>query len=43
MPYKIRMAKSDDMSAVLKLIKELADFENEPNAVEVTVADLVND
>ena len=43
MPYKIRMAKSDDMSAVLKLIKELADFEKEPNAVEVTVADLVND
>ncbi|NQY27883.1 MAG: GNAT family N-acetyltransferase [Flavobacteriaceae bacterium] len=43
MPYKIRMAKSDDMSAVLKLIKELADFENEPNAVEVSVADLVND
>ena len=31
------------MSAVLKLIQELAKFENEPDAVVVTVADLERD
>jgi len=43
MSFKIRIACKEDFSEVLKLIKELADFENEPNAVEVTVADLEND
>ncbi len=31
------------MKAVLELIQELADFEKEPDAVEVTVADLERD
>ena len=37
---KVREALKDDMPQVLELIKELAIFENEPNAVEVSVADL---
>ncbi len=37
---KIREAVKKDMPKVLELIKELAIFENEPDAVEVTVADL---
>lgn len=37
---KVREAIKDDMPQVLELIKELAIFEKEPNAVEVTVADL---
>ena len=36
----IRDARHDDMKQVLELIQELADFENEPNEVEVTSADL---
>jgi len=43
MSFKIRIACKEDFSEVLKLIKELADFENEPNAVQVTVVDLEND
>lgn len=43
MSFKIRKACEKDFSEVLKLIKELADFENEPNAVQVTVADLETD
>ena len=39
----IRKGKIDDMKAVLSLIKELATFEKEPNAVVVTVADLERD
>lgn len=39
----IRKGKIDDMPAVLGLIKELATFEKEPNAVVVTVADLERD
>lgn len=39
----IRFAKESDMDDVLHLIQELATFENEPNAVEVTVEDLVRD
>lgn len=39
----IRKANPDDMQAVLGLIQELAVFENQPNAVLVTVADLVRD
>jgi len=36
----VREATKNDMPQVLELIKELAIFEKEPDAVEVTVADL---
>lgn len=39
----IRKGEKKDMKAVLDLIQELATFEKEPDAVEVTVADLEND
>jgi GNAT superfamily N-acetyltransferase len=39
----IRKGEKKDMKAVLDLIQELATFENEPDAVEVTVADLERD
>lgn len=39
----IRKGKIEDMKAVRELIQELADFEKEPDAVEVTVADLERD
>lgn len=39
----IRKGQKEDMSAVLDLIKELAVFEKEPDAVEVTVTDLERD
>jgi GNAT superfamily N-acetyltransferase len=40
MEYIIREAEENDMAQVWGLIKELAIFENEGNAVEVTVKDL---
>jgi len=40
---KIRNAKKEDLSSVLGLIKELADFENELMAVEITLEELTND
>ncbi len=40
---KIRKGLKEDMPAVLELIQELATFENEPDAVEVTVDDLERD
>jgi len=40
---QIRKAIPEDMPAVLDLINELAIFEKEPEAVVVTVADLVRD
>ncbi|MCB0446509.1 MAG: GNAT family N-acetyltransferase [Gelidibacter sp.] len=40
MDFTIRKATKADMPQVLNLINELAVFEKEPNAVEVTVADL---
>jgi GNAT superfamily N-acetyltransferase len=43
MNFTIRNAKKEDMPQVYKLIKELAVFEKEPDAVEVTVDDLKND
>lgn len=43
MKYTIREASADDMPCVLELIKELASFEKEANAVEVTADDLVHD
>ena len=39
----IRKGTPQDMPAVLGLIQELAEFEKEPNAVLVTVDDLVRD
>ncbi|MFL0353068.1 GNAT family N-acetyltransferase [Xanthomarina sp. GH4-25] len=43
MKISIREAIREDMAAVLELIKELAIFEKEPDAVEVTVTDLERD
>ncbi|OEK09453.1 GNAT family N-acetyltransferase [Flavivirga aquatica] len=43
MMFTIRNAKKNDMLEVLHLINELAIFEKEPDAVEVTVEDLEND
>ncbi|PKB16316.1 GNAT family N-acetyltransferase [Flavobacterium sp. 5] len=40
---KIRKGQKEDMSGVLTLIQELATFEKEPDAVLITVEDLVND
>lgn len=39
----IREAQKEDMKSVLELIQELATFEKEPNAVVVTVDDLIRD
>ena len=39
----IRKATKNDMPSVLELIQELATFEKEPDAVVVTVEDLVRD
>jgi GNAT superfamily N-acetyltransferase len=39
----IRKATKNDMPSVLELIQELATFEKEPDAVVVTVADLIRD
>jgi len=41
MDFSIRKGEAEDMSSVLDLITELAVFENEPNAVKITVNDLV--
>lgn len=41
MKATIRKAEADDMAQVLRLIKELAIYEKEPDAVEVTVDDLI--
>lgn len=43
MLFTIRDAKTSDFSSVLNLIEELAIFENEPNAVDVSVEELQND
>lgn len=40
MSVTIREATKNDMPRVLDLIKELAEFENEPDAVEVTISEL---
>ena len=42
MNFEIRDATKDDMNDVLSLIKELARFEKEPDAVEISVEDLVD-
>jgi len=43
MSLKLRNAKKTDMESVLLLIKELAIFEKEPNAVKITVDILIQD
>lgn len=43
MSFIIREATKKDMQAVHNLIVELAVFEKEPNAVDITVEDLEND
>lgn len=43
MNYVIRLATKKDMAGVLHLIKQLAIFEKAPNAVEITVEDLIED
>ena len=40
---KIRKGNPEDMEAVLTLIQELANFEKEPDAVLITVDDLIRD
>lgn len=43
MNVTIRLASKNDMPEVLNLIEELAHFEKEPDAVEVTVDELLRD
>jgi GNAT superfamily N-acetyltransferase len=43
MNFNIRLGNKEDMQAVFNLITELAIFEKEPEAVEITVEDLVRD
>ncbi len=43
MSFIIRNGQKNDMQSVLGLIIELAVFENEPNAVSITVDDLLHD
>lgn len=43
MNFSIRKAKKEDANAILTLIKELAVFEKEPEAVVVTVEDIERD
>lgn len=39
----IRIGTKEDMTAVLSLIQELADYEKEPKAVQITAEDLIRD
>ena len=43
MNFTLRLAEKTDMKSVLDLITELAVFEREPDAVEITVDDLIRD
>ena len=43
MDFTVRVGEKKDMQSVLDLITELAVFEKEPDAVEITVEDLVRD
>lgn len=40
MTFRIRPSQKQDMPEVLRLIQELATFEKQPDAVEISVADL---
>lgn len=41
--YILRNGEKSDSLSILSLIKELAEFENEPNAVNLSVLDIEND
>ncbi len=43
MSYQIRWATQADMPEVLRLIQQLAEYEKEPEAVEITVEELERD
>lgn len=43
MDFQVRKASQEDMPSVLSLIQQLAVYEKEPDAVEVTVEDLERD
>ncbi|NAY92609.1 GNAT family N-acetyltransferase [Muricauda sp. JGD-17] len=43
MKFSIREARPEDMKQVLALIQQLADYEKEPDAVEVTTENLISD
>lgn len=43
MKYTIRSARTEDMGQVLQLIQELASFEKEDHAVDITAKDLIAD
>ena len=43
MNFQIRKGTKEDMPAVFDLVKELAIYENEPDAVKISVKDLQND
>ncbi len=43
MNYLIRKAVKDDVPAILGLVKELAAYEKEPDAVEVTIVEMEAD
>jgi GNAT superfamily N-acetyltransferase len=43
MDFKVRLGQEKDMQAVFNLITELAVFEKEPDAVDITVSDLLKD
>ncbi|WP_166384355.1 GNAT family N-acetyltransferase [Polaribacter sp. 11A2H] len=43
MDFIVRLGEEKDMQSVLDLITELAVFEKEPDAVEITVEDLIKD
>lgn len=43
MEYLIRNSRTEDMEQVQQLVLQLASFEKEPNAVEVTTKDLIKD
>ncbi len=43
MSFKIRHGEKKDAQAILDLIVELAVYEKEPDAVEITVEDLIHD
>ena len=43
MDFRVRLGEEKDMQSVFNLITELAVFEKEPEAVEITVDDLLRD
>ena len=43
MKFSVRKGLKEDMPSVYKLIRELAVYENEPDAVKITVDDLTRD